>query len=554
MTWYGTLRGAGPGVNNNLPPGLWLPAGHYLPRIQPLVVEYPRPDTETHTFARHHWAFYSPNAASMLCDFPVDVIGGAYPHVPVLVSGPPGAQILLPNYAAGPPYGSPRFQWTPTATWSGTVVINWYSQEYQTDNTQYITQSFSHSTSPSIAETNPLTDSPGVFIFANADTGSSSNTGAYDDPIDDWPTASGTTYAAAPTIGGVPTAGLILVLMGGTTNEYTLPLYVDGDNTWYEPDNSTKPTSVIGFPGLPAPIFSAATASADGVATSVINFSVTVDDAFYSYLNPDGYNADNIETRLFSVGGSGLDRITIDSIEWTNSGYGTLGTDNSSILESSNYDGLRQYIYCNNCSEPSRQSGDPGNNFAGPDYYSVQYGLIQGYSCDNPSFTGDSGCLLKVDCENTEIRGCYYNTSNTLYPCSTGESVLVGFTTCDITYCLLIGCNNPKNPALNSGEAGVQTICRIGRCNVISPAGVGILAGTPNTGAGPFYVTNNVAQGPNVSVPVNGTDNINSSGNTFSTSDGLLNTTTGMLTGEYANSPSNGGILGIAGCQISAAV
>jgi hypothetical protein len=496
-----------------------LALGHYLPSIQPMHLVYPRPDTETSASARHHWAFLG--STPMLYDIPIDLIGGSYPHVPVLMgdSNPPGMVIVMPDYSAGPPYVSPRLQWTPTEEWSGTVWIRWYSQEFSTDSTQFIDQQFSLATSNDVAN-------GGVFAFVSIDGGLSTNTGGYGSPLDDMPTVFGTTYAAAPVIHSVAMAGKICVLMPSTEGKaYTLPLYTDGfgNGSYFEVHNANKPIALIGFPGAAKPKISIALATLSAVVTDT-----QASDFFMSWLNPDGYNTGVDNFRFCSIGGSGDFRITLDNIEWTNSGWGTVGNENCSILEAGNFAGLRQYIYCNACSETNRQPGTPANNFAGPDLYSCQYSLVQGYSINDPSFTGDSGAFLKVDDENCEIRGCYYNVSDILFACSFGESADVGYTTNDSTYNLMIGVNVIGIPKLNSNLAGPQTTLRAARNTLITAVGTGFFTGTPATGAGPWVIEANAVQGPNVVLPADNAA-ISTSGNQVVTDSSLLDETTGLL-------------------------
>jgi len=595
----------------------FLPSGHYLARIQPLVLAYPRPDSETSANARHHWAFYQSGSPPMLFDIPINVIGGSYPHIPVLQSGPPGMTIVLPNYSAGPPYPSPRLQWTPTASWSGTVSIRWYSQEYQTDSTQYIDQSFTLATTGDIAN-------GGKFIFHNADTGVNTNSGGYASPLSaNLSDSFGSTWNTVPKVGTIATAGMIAVLMNATA-EYVIPLYTDGNITstgQFEINTSTKPMSLIRWPGATAK-FSVASGHLSCAESS------TSADWFIQGMNPDGYVSTAANALWFFIAGNagGAYRITFDQCSWTNSGYGATGNSNATGIWSSDTGGpLRQYVFINEGSESNRTSGSPGNNYAGFSLYTCQYALAQGFNFDQPTFTGDCACYFKSDCTNSEIRGCYVNVSSVGHAFSMGQVPHNESNYFDSTYNLGVNINGIWLP--QTGNNGyIFGLLRGGRNSVIgthglvcsermpfsittqpagtltngtyngvsltndSSSGSGVTANiTVSGGAVTIINYSSVGTGykigdtlfiPSASIPgatANGVVTIENVGpfvfdsnalqTTFavpptgptcqddglniSAASGLLDTSTGLLTGAYANPPSTGGKLGIAGAQIS---
>lgn len=577
----------------SLPAGVtFLAPGHFLPSIQPMVLVHPRPDSETSPNARHHWAFFD-GVHPMMYDVPIDLVGGAWPHVPVLMNAPPGMTILMPNYAAGPPYASPRLQWTPAASWSGTLWVRWYSQEYQTDQTQYIDQTFLLQTSGDIS-------AGGVFILVNKDSGLAGNPGSWAQPVDDIPTVFGTTWQqAAPVIGGVSVAGKICVLMGSTA-EYTWPLYTDGETVGlgFTVQVNTKPIALIGVPGQTLPKFSVA-----GAHNTALGTDTNASDWFMSRLNPDGYNTNAQNCQLTSVGGIGDNRITFDKITWTNSGWGGVtvvqasinagvlnvvsvtsgppilvgatiglggipGTFNTTIaslgngsggigtynlanttanfptvqevsifwgrgncvaFEAVHFNGHRKYIYVNDCTETNRQSGVPGNNGAGVDWFSCQYSLVQGWYYNDPTWHGDTATFLKIGNPNSEIRGGYILAGNVLRAFEFGyySSGDGNFSLADIKHCVAVGLNYVGVPDNITPGYG---LLRLGRCSLLSSStNLAGIVRSANVGNGPYQITNLAVQGPITTMP--STPYVVESGNVV--------VTAGLLLADGSLDPSN---------------
>lgn len=133
----------------------FLAAGHWVAAQLPMMVIFPRPDSETNSYARPHWAFWD-GQHPVKDVIPIIVQGGAYPYVFTLLSGPPGASIAqnywVPGttptqmYAAG--YGD--FTWTPqgniSSPWTGTVSVLVTGQDLSS-----ITVSFTLSTAGAYA-------------------------------------------------------------------------------------------------------------------------------------------------------------------------------------------------------------------------------------------------------------------------------------------------------------------------------------------------------------------------------------------------------------------
>src|SRR5580698_5204552 len=104
------------------------PAGSWMPAKQPMIQVYPRPDSETNTFARHRWAYYD-GANAVQYKIPLGVSFGAFPYVFSLLSGPPGMSIGATfwntswnSWADAIAAGYGTLQWTPSASVSGATV------------------------------------------------------------------------------------------------------------------------------------------------------------------------------------------------------------------------------------------------------------------------------------------------------------------------------------------------------------------------------------------------------------------------------------------------
>ena len=274
------------------------PAGSWMPAKQPMIQVYPRPDSETNTWARHRWAYYD-GVNAVQYKIPLGVSFGAFPYVFQLLSGPPGMTIGASiwqsdwSFAQAATAGYGYLQWTPTGSVSdATVSVLVTDQQMNT-----LTITFTVSTSSSTAQ----------FIFIDSVRGSdAAGTGAIGAPWQTFGKAFGNTYSASVN------AKALCYLRAGT---YTIPVYSDQDinsaNALCELNTSTKPSALMGFPGDTAPVITMTNAQfATGSGGA---------DLFIQGLNPNGYNSREVNARFIwiTAAGNGSARMTFDSNAWT---------------------------------------------------------------------------------------------------------------------------------------------------------------------------------------------------------------------------------------------
>src|SRR5208337_3692923 len=105
----------------------FLPAGHWIAAKQAMIQVYPRPDSETNTWARHRWAYYD-GVNAVQYKIPLGVSFGAFPYVFQLLSGPPGMTIGATYWQSGWSFpealaaGYGYLLWTPTASVTNATV------------------------------------------------------------------------------------------------------------------------------------------------------------------------------------------------------------------------------------------------------------------------------------------------------------------------------------------------------------------------------------------------------------------------------------------------
>src|SRR5580698_176033 len=171
------------------------PAGSWMPAKQAMIQVYPRPDSETNTWARHRWAYYD-GTNPVQYRIPLGVSFGAFPYVFQLLSGPPGMTIGATiwqsdwSFAQAMTAGYGYLLWTPTAAvTSGTVSVLVTDQQMNT-----LTITFTVSTSSSTSR----------FIFLDAANGNdSTGTGAIGAPWKTLAKALGSSYAATANPGAI---------------------------------------------------------------------------------------------------------------------------------------------------------------------------------------------------------------------------------------------------------------------------------------------------------------------------------------------------------------
>lgn len=176
-----------------LGPG-YLPLTNTPAAFQPMAQIYPRPDSETNSFARHHrWYFNSTTdtADDSIC---LGVQFGRFPYVFELKAGPPGMYIEATTWNTAWNTGTDahvngygRLRWKPQAAIaapasyppaSPNVWVRVYDQDYQTNPNSYIDIKFSVWTEGNYSKTGGVANGPQGFIFVDNVNGSDGNTAA----------------------------------------------------------------------------------------------------------------------------------------------------------------------------------------------------------------------------------------------------------------------------------------------------------------------------------------------------------------------------------------
>jgi hypothetical protein len=436
----------------------FLPAGHFINAKQAMIQIYPRPDTETNTYARHHRWYYD-GVNSVQDSIPIGVAFGAFPYVFQLISGPPGMYIestiwntaWLPGLAAHTG-GYGRLVWAPQSAISSsspaTVEILVTDQQHNT-----LTITFTVWTEGAY---NASTKTG--FIIVDNLNGSDSNAGTFAAPL----ASMGTAGAAGGAFGGSYTSGggfqsafpqAICYVRGLGTALYEFPRFTDNDTGYaagaFELNCTTAPCAVIPLPGDPNPTVFDATG-----AGTMISTNTAAADMYIGPITASGYDATANNVKLLDIVGksSGAYRQTFDGISWENSGYGAVGTDNATFLWTPGSAQDVQYIFATGLNETGRQSGTPGNNFGGCDLYSVINGLIQYSSTVNTSAGIDAAWFLKSEVLNVCLRGCVANYLSMTYGFGwlQGQSETTSTNTsedCEVCYCLAFNLGEQYIPA-----------------------------------------------------------------------------------------------------------
>lgn len=364
------------------------PAGHWIAANQTLQMIYPLNDAVTSTTARHHWAYYD-GVNSIQYQIPIVALGGAYPYVFTLDSGSAALGMTIGQGFGNTNYG--LLTWSPAGVVTGhTVTVTVTDQ--QMNAVQAI---FTISTSSSTSH----------FVFLDAASGSdSAGAGTFGSPWQTLQKAFGGTYVS--TGAG---AGAICYAKATATYPTTGVMYTDSTDInpspWFEMNTTRKPVALIGLSGQ------AVIDMTSGIYGLALGTSAT--DFFDANLNPNGFSgAVPNQKWMFIASGVGQLRYTELGVTWTNSGYGSAGSD----VATPHYGnalggGYRSYIAMINFTEPSRVSGLTGNNYPGHAMYSCQNWVSDGFTINNPSATYDAICYAKGDNANFEMRNHFINVA-----------------------------------------------------------------------------------------------------------------------------------------------
>ena len=427
------------GVTSFTSPGFY-PSGHWVPAVVPFgnsylasTLIYPRPDSETTAWARHHWMFYD-GAHSVPTRIPMIARGGAYPWVDELITAPAAAgAVLQASYweanwtiaeALAAEYG--MLICTPTGTFSaGEFQIRRWGQ----DGT-YIDIEFTSST---IAGYNATAGEGIVFLdpVNGTDPGSYPSSGTinnYTTPIKTLAWA----FGAAKGDVTYPNATLALFATG------VIDTFAQDPTYGIQPVVNASPMAIIGVPGA-TPNIDAGESGGGTISGTNMGFDLQngSTDHFFDNVECTGGNQASANWRFFSApAGQQLIRATWNELSFPNPWPGTDPTDNAGPIELDNPGSTvsHNYIAVRGCGSSGALAGS--NTLALFETYNCQYGCVELCIVTNSaadgavalkesvrdftiqSFWADSGenavaslfwtgCLGSYETQNIEIRYSY---------------------------------------------------------------------------------------------------------------------------------------------------
>lgn len=489
------------------PPGLWLAEGHFLAPLEPMRAPFPRPDSETESYAHHHWAYYD-GTTGIQYRKRVTPSFGSPPYVFEVLDGPEGAMIQAPSWktewfsgtqAAADGYA--LFVWTPTATVTGQRV---WVRAYDM-NGAWVDFIWTLSTSSSTAQ----------FIFVDNVNGVDTNTGTIAAPYKTVVGAYGTSDTTATNPGAI-------CYLRGSATMYELPVYTGNSFT---PNAAYNPSALIGYPG------ESVTIDASSASTGLTAPDMAIQDLCYN-----GYMSTASNYVLLRVSAP---RWYLDNVMWTNAGYGSIGNSVAGMVVSGDTGGANiQYGVMCGCAEFNRVSGNPGNNYSGCAFYSFTDVVVWLNSSFSPNSNADNVWYFKSNISYGFMWGNYANILST-YGYGIGQAPDEPPGACgpnDFQYNAGIGIGHINLP--NTGNSAYSFgLNRVGRNSMV---GGGIAGNQPN-GPGTFQIDSNALQ-TSSSLPT-GTA-ITTDGLNIVAASGVLNPDGTLDTANYPNA------LGVVGAQI----
>lgn len=530
LNGLGAFPGRGYLSGSSAPSQGFYASGHYVTARQALMLNYPRPDAETATWARHHYAYYDGTNA-IEYDVPIICGFGAFPFVYQIMPGTPSWLSLgwsyWPAWGSGNNWlpgldahtnGFGRIKGTPTGTVSGaTVWVRVWDQ-----GLNYIDVKWTLSTASTWNSTNQY-----GFLFADSSGGVNSNSGSFDSRLADLTGLFGSTLAASTYPGA-------LAYLATGTGDYEPPQMTDGlFGNGMQFDTTKKPSALMTLPG-DSPVIDAS------LYLHCFVTNTNASDLFLKDLSFNGYDSSAGNFKLIYLNGkdSTAYRQTFDGITWTNPGYGSTGTDNSCAIHSPQgaAGSYAQYISMTGYSETGRQSGSPGNNFCGWDLYCLTNVVGQYSSAINATGGCDAGFFMKSDIQNGCMQGNYASFSSCLYPFSFLQSIQGNLFNSESRFNLGINCQEIYAPGTNSSGslwAYRNTLLTLG-------SGVGLTA----FGGGGYlcWFGSNAIQSTHTPIPNGGSTNIQTDGNNL-VGGSILNADGTLASTESAH-------LGLVGPQI----
>jgi hypothetical protein len=396
-------------------PGFY-PTGHWVPAVVPFgnsylasTLIYPRPDTETASWAAIHWMFYD-GSHSVADRTPLVLRGGAYPWVFQIITAPTaagaalGASYWQANWtiadALAAEYG--MLICTPTGTFSaGEFQIRCWAQ----DGT-YADIEFTKST---IAGYNATSGEGIVFLdpVNGTDPGSYPSSGTintYTTPIKTLNWAFGSAKGDVT----YPNAHLKLFATG------VVDTFPQNSTYGIQPVVNASPmaiSSVSTQANIDAGEPSGSTLSGTFMAFDLQNGST---DHFFDNLECTGGNqsASNYWRFFSAPDGQRLIRATWNEISFPNPWIGTAPNDNAGpiVLEATTTPALHNYIAVRGCS--CTNAAASSNTVALFETYNCQYGcaeLLIGTNSDAPGI-----CALKESVQDFTIQSCWADSGTNL--------------------------------------------------------------------------------------------------------------------------------------------
>ena len=489
------------------PPGLWLKTGHFLAPLAPMRAPFPRPDSETESYAHHHWAYWD-GTTGIQYRKRITPTFGSPPYVFELLQGPAGAMIQAPSWktewfsgtqAAADGYA--LLVWTPTATVTGETV---WARAYDM-NGAWVDFIWTVSTSSSTAQ----------FIFVDNVNGLDTNSGTLGAPYQTLTGACGSSSTTTNNPGA-------LCYLRGSATQYDMPQQ-SADYFYLNP--TLKPSALLGYPG-------------ESVVISGVSALTVFDgpDAAIQDLSYSGFLSTAQDYRLFTVYSP---RWYIDNVSWYGAGYGSSGTSVAAMLMSGNTSGANvQYGAMCGCSEFDRESGHSGNNYSGCALYSFTDVAVWLNASVSPAANADNVWYFKSNISYGFMWGNYANILST-YGYGIGQAPAESPGVCgpnDFQYNVGIGVLHINLP--NTGNSTYEFgINRAGRNSMVG----GDIAGNQPNGPGTFEIDSNALQTSNA-LPT-GTA-ITTDGLNIVAASGLLNPDGTLDTANYPNA------LGTVGAQI----
>lgn len=484
--------GVGSGFNGYYPSGHWTnsPLGSLSNTNQTASQIYPRPDTETSTYARHRWMFYD---GSHVFKNIVPIIGrlGAFPWVYELITAPAaagaamGGTIWQPGWsiaqalAAG--YGD--LECTCTGTFSaGTFTVRMHDQAGNYNDFTF--------TSSTIAGYDATNGNGFVFLdpVGGADPGSYPSSGISNNITTPIKTSG---WAFGATQGTVTYPNAILVIRGTGT------LAISNQSATYgiSAESGKNPMAAIGYPG------EAATIDLSGAGTKeAFDLQNNTPDQFFQGITFENGPASSSQFSCFyAQPGQVQSRLTLHNLSFPNifTGSNVVGSGASELTlddpNSSALTPLHTYIAMKGVSETNRtrQTGDTNNTIMLTAYKS-QYGCVELCSCTG-TVEQNYGFRLKLGNSDWTIRenlcvstqGFAMGTSD--FTGSGGESTVPN---ANVEYCFdtVVG-NAVATLFFNQAADATATNHYAYRCSIIGCGGV-----YPAASAGPFAFSNNAIQ------------------------------------------------------------